>query len=531
MKKLSFLFLLVLLSTLTASAQTLIDGIYYNLNSDTKTAAVTSNPNYYSDGFTIPDTVTYEDVKYTVTEIEPHAFFGCRGLTYIIFPNTLTTIGEYAFPWCSGLTGITIPGSVKEVGSNAFYGCTGITDVSMGEGVTSIGYGAFYGCKGMTSVSIPNSITKIDGVAFCECSALKSVIIPESVTTIGDWAFFECSALKSITIPSSVTSIGENVISGCTSIASVTVESGNKVYDSRENCNAIIETATNTLIASCRNTVIPNSVTALGNYAFSNHPLPSVEIPSSVTSIGKNGFAGCSDIKSFTLPSGVTTIGESAFRDCTSLTSFSFPEGVTEIQQWTIYMCTGLKSVTIPSSVTNIATGVFVGCNALTDIYCYAVDAPTLARSVFSKVTFTNATLHVPEGSIDAYKAAATWSSFGNIVAIDESEPVEPEVKKCATPMIAFFGGRLIFRCATPDVKYLCNVEFETDGTNVTLPSRPSYVKISVCATKEGYEPSETLSSVIDMNILLSKIGDINGDGIVNGTDIQEVINIIVNGE
>lgn len=525
MKKLTFLFLIILLPMM-AGAQTLIDGIYYNLNSDTKTAEVTNKPDYYIDGVIIPETVMYDDVAYTVTGIGYQAFFGCRGMTYVNLPSSITYIGEYAFSWCSGLTGIVIPGSVSEIGSNAFYGCTGLFGVELGEGVTSIGYGAFYGCRGINEITFPNSLTTIGGAAFCECSALSSVTIPSSVTSIDDWAFGHCSSLISVTIPKNVQTIGESVFAACTSLNSVIVESGNPNYDSRDNCNAIIETATNTLVAGCHRTIIPNSVTAIGNYAFAYHSeIPSVIIPNGVTVIGNYAFASCSGFTSVTLPGNITSIGESAFRDCTGLTSFVIPNGVTEISNHTFYMCTGLTSVTISGSITSIGQGAFASCTALTDVYCNAGEVPQTARYVFDRVKMADATLYVPEGSTEAYKAVTPWSEFGNIVAWNY---IEPEVKKCAMPMIAFFGGKLIIRCKTEGVKYVCNLGFETDGNNVSLPAK---VKISVYATKDGYEPSDTLTYEIDPRVLLGIIGDLNNDGVVNGTDIQEVINIIVEGE
>jgi len=165
--------------------------------------------------------------------------------------------------------------------------------------VASIGDGAFWGCSGLTSVTIPNSVTSIGKRTFAECSSLTSVTIPNSVTSVGDRAFEECSSLTSISIPNSVTSIGDSAFDGCNGLTSINVDPDNSTYDSRNNCNAIVETASNKLIAGCQNTVIPNSVTSIENHAF----------------------YGCSRLTSVTIPSSVTSIGDYAFYNCRGLTS------------------------------------------------------------------------------------------------------------------------------------------------------------------------------------------------------------------
>ena len=245
----------------------------------------------------LPESTTYNGTTYSVTSIGKYAFQNCSGLTSVTIPNSVTSIGEYAFYNCSGLTSVTIPNSVTSIGYNAFADCSGLTSVTIPNSVTSIGSSAFSSCSKLTSVTIPNSVTSIGRFTFERCSGLTSVTIPNSVTSIGEFAFSHCSGLTSVTIPNSVTSIGKYAFHNCSGLTSVVVDKNNSTYDSRNNCNAIIETSTNNLIVGCKNTIIPNSVTSIGDCAFYNcSGLTSVTIPNSVTFIGKYAFEDCSGL-------------------------------------------------------------------------------------------------------------------------------------------------------------------------------------------------------------------------------------------
>ena len=205
----------------------------------------------------------------------------------------------------------------------------------------------------ITYNNVTCNVTSIGDYAFVYCSGLTSITIPNSVTSIGSGAFSACTGLTSVEIGNSVTSIGESAFSDCSGLESIVVEAGNTKYDSRDNCNAIIETESNTLIAGCKNTVIPNSVTSIGNYAFYYcYRLTSITIPNSVTSIGNYAFYGCYGLTSITIPNSVTSIGEWAFYDCSRITSVTIGNSVTSIGYDAFKFCEGLITVINLSNLT-----------------------------------------------------------------------------------------------------------------------------------------------------------------------------------
>lgn len=348
----------------------------------------------------------------SIISIEREAFGGCVGITSINIPSSVSYIGGHVFEgtgwynnqsedilyldgWCLGFKGnepighveildgtkhiagkafefcdslrsITIASSVTSIGESAFR-MSGLITISIPNSVVHIGNYAFSTCSDLVSVAISNSITSIGDFTFWECVNLNSIEIPNSVSSIGKAAFTKCSSLTTIVIPSSVTTISQNPFYDCEKLETIIVDDNNTVYDSRNNCNAIIETESNEMITGCKNTIIPNSV----------------------TSIGFSAFRGCSGLASINIPNSIISIGESAFCKCGTMTS-----------------------VTLPNSVTSIGKDAFFRCDSLNTVICLNTEPPTLGAWAFGVLTGDYyAELIVPCGHEEAYKES-NWNYY-----------------------------------------------------------------------------------------------------------------------
>ena len=324
------------------------------------------------DAFYNCSNLTNVTIGNSVTNVGWRAFSNCTSLKSIVIPNSMSCIGHYMFWGCSGLTNVLIPNSVTRIGWFAFSGCTSLMNITIPNTVINIEQAAF-AHSGLKSITIPNSVTIIGNEAFTGCSNLTSVDMPNSLTSIGSSAFSSCGGLTSIVIPYSVTSIGSRAFDP-TNLESIEVENGNSIYDSRDNCNAIIKTATNSLVLGCKNTIIPNSV---------------------------------------------TSIGYQAFYGCTGLTGIAFPNSVTSIEGSAFLGCSGLKSVTIPTSLASIEWGAFKDCTSLADVLVKTTTPLRIEQDCFLNSYAT--TLYVPKGCKDVYMTTDYWKEFNEII---ESEHI-----------------------------------------------------------------------------------------------------------
>lgn len=500
-----------------------------------------------------------------VTSIGDGAFAGCTGLTGITIPKGVTSIGREAFSGCAGLTSIDIPESVTSIGYYAFNACIALESITVAagntvydsrndcnalietasnslvkgcnktvipEGVTSIGNYAFSGCISLTSINIPSSVASIGSLAFYQCTGLTSIIIPEGVTRIGSSAFENCTGLTSLTISESVASIGILAFYGCTGLERIVVAEGNTVYDSRNNCNALIETARNALVKGCNKTVIPEGVTSIGYSAFLNCTgLTSINIPSSVTSIGNEAFRGCTGLTSINIPSGVTNIGESAFDGCTGLTSIDIPSSVTNIGSHTFSGCSGLTSVTYNCAVVadwflvnesikeitlgeNVKTIYFGAFRCLRGLTSITILSPNL--TFYESDAFSNC----PNLASVSIKGSNVGNWFSGIKSIKEVTLGED---------VTSIDGNAFNDCTgITSVTSLIRKPFKIGANTFSVYNTATlYVPKG---TKLKYETTSAWSqfgNIEEVEVSVRPKGDVNSDYAVDVADISTVIDVM----
>ena len=309
---------------------------------------------------------------------------------------TVVAIAEGAFIDCQ-ITSVTIPEGISLDEGRAFVSCDNLTSVQLPEGLTSTGLATFHSCRKLQSINLPSTLVSIEDETFENCESLKEIVLPANLISIGKEAFKK-SAISKITIPAKVGFIHSSAFLVCKSLTSLSVAEDNTKYDSRNNCNAIIETATNKLVANLPSaTTIPSFVKIIGAYLFEGSNITSIDIPEGVTTIEKGSFAS-SNLNTISFPNTLTSIGDGAFGRCKNLTT-----------------------IILPASLTTIGNDAFEECKKLKDVY----NLSTIPQIIDSNYSFSTgytdglvygATLHVLPGCKAAYQAANVWKNFSNIV-------------------------------------------------------------------------------------------------------------------
>lgn len=321
MSRFLFFILLLIPSVVNASGiYTERDGVSYILDTLDKTAKVVYGLRAYSGDVVVPEEVKYENETY----------------------QDSNPLNNYQKLYINGneVKDLVIPEDVERISSWAFTGCQSINSVTVSSGVKEIGNNAFYGCYSLESISLPNTLKAIGNSAFAS------------------------SHITSLIIPSSVDTIGYSIIGGCLNFEILKVDVGNKSYDSRNNCNAIIKTLTNTIVQGCDKTKIPKSVTSIGDYAFDGCNIYDIEIPNNVTEIGKYAFRN-SFLNTIDIPNNLQYIGTGAFYNCQNLRSVYLPENMKKVCDNTFYGCKNLSTIRLPAEITEIGDCAFMSCETL----------------------------------------------------------------------------------------------------------------------------------------------------------------------
>lgn len=459
-----FLLLLALLLPVTATAHDFeVDGVYYNINGTEATVTFkgTHYDQYYeySGDVIIPVTVTY------------------GGTTYFV-----TSIGDWAFSDCIFLTSVTIPNSVTSIGGFAFYSCMGLTQINIPNSVTTIEGCAFYGCTGLTSIDIPNSVKYIGVLAFSDCYNLLSVTIGNSVNYIGGGAF-GCQGW-----------FGDYIFGDYCSLTNIVVADGNSTYDSRNSCNAIIETASNTLVVGGINTTIPNTVTSIGSYAFEGCCPREMYIPNSVVSIGDYAFYNCNGPNRITIPNSVTYIGNEAF-------------GHNEYFNW--------------------------GWDP--EVYSYIIEPSqvTFGDDVFQWWEFSPP-LHVPYGSTQAYQADSRWSDYFGYIVEMELVPIESIQLNVTTAGLNEGATLQLSAMVQPEEGTSKKMNWASSNPSIATVDNNGLVTthgVGTATITAMTTDGSNLSATCVVTLLpVGFKGDVNDDGRINISDVSDLIDILLNG-
>ena len=567
MKKQLLLFVMILLPLVASAYDIAVKNaddvtIYYNyINNGTELRVTYNNniTNCYSGSVVIPEEATYMNRTRKVTSIGGSAFANCSGLTSVTIPNSVTSIEGSAFQDCSGLTSVTIPNSVMSIGYKAFYNCSNLRTFTIPNNVTSIGESALQNCSGLYSITIPNSVTSIGNKAFYGCDLSEVISDIENPFYINTNTFFDnISYNATLYIPKGTVDKyhaagGGWSKFGKTEVAyyDIAIENadGVTIYYNYINDKKELEVTykihpEHTNFRSYSDAVvIPEEVTYMDKTL-------------KVTSIGYLAFCNCSRLTSITISNSVTSIGIEAFRTCQRLRyvhisdleswckiAFSrassnplcyahhlflngeeikdlvIPNSVTSIGDYAFYGCSGLTSVTIPNSVTSIGRNAFYDCDIPTVISLivnpFAIYGSSSSSRSFSEITFYNATLYVPAGTIDTYKSTEGWKDF---LFIEEGTGggETPTPQQCEKPTISYQQGKLTFASATQGATCQYSIT-DTDikaGSGNEVQLTATY-NISVYATKVGFYNSETAEATLCWIDVAPKTEGIT-DGIAN---------------
>ena len=380
-----------------------VDGIYYNRLAVDE-FQVTYGDKAYSGDVVIPETVTYRDKMFKVTQIGTGTFIECKSLISVSIPQTVTSIPAKLFSGCSNLTTVYLPQNITSIPENFFYECISLSSVNIPESVDNIGASAFYNCKSLQSVVIPEGVTTIGNNTFQNCINLTSIILSQGITSIGSSAFENCCSLKSLTLPSHLKTIASKLIKGCRDLISID---------------------------------LPIELEYIGEFAFQDcTSLNIVIFPEGLRTVSEGAFSGCTSLQSVTIPKSIGQYGiyggflKNAFYGCTGLKKVI----VSDTNLWcNIYFGsqesnplyyaqhlysdeeTEIKELFIDNSVNSIGNYAFYKAENLLSIYVVSQTPPSIDVHTFGNTCYTWTDVYVHEGQKETYQNTNNWRNFKSI--------------------------------------------------------------------------------------------------------------------
>ena len=429
------------------------DGELANL--DLSEAKIVSGGDYYYQDSNDTKYYTKDD------ELGVCAFSKCWGLKDISLPGDLKSVGDFAFSDCSSLETINLPSGITTIGNYAFWYCENLTSLTLPSGLISIGDRAFENCYSLTSLEFPSSLTTLGELVFAGCSNLTSLTLHSNLTDVksnylfggasnynnlkdvryiidsdletylqsNHPIFYEINCgikyylndqeITTLEIPSGITSIGDGVFLSNKSLTNLTLSSkvssiGISAFYYCDNLKDVRYYIYDDLATYIQNGH-PDFYVGGIKYYWNDQEITTLEIPTSVTSIGNNAFYGCSGLTTLNLPSNVTSIGDRAFGYCSNLTSVDLPSSITKMGDFVFFYCEKLSNVNLPSDITTISTGAFGGCSSLQNINLPS-GVTTIGDNAFSDCSnLTNVTLPSALASIGDY-AFSGCSNLTNVI-------------------------------------------------------------------------------------------------------------------